>query len=52
MSKLTNGLLALSLLACGFVSAQEEEPTKPEQTEFYEPVPPKSNPWNQWFCSK
>ncbi|WP_375326061.1 DUF1080 domain-containing protein [Flagellimonas sp. GZD32] len=44
MSKLTNGLLALSLLACGFVFAQEVEPTKPEQTEFYEPVPPRVTP--------
>ena len=44
MSKLTNGLLALTFVAGGFVSAQEVEPTKPEQTEFYKPVPPKVTP--------
>jgi len=44
MSKLTNGLLALTFVAGGFVSAQEVEPTKPEQTEFYKPVPPKVIP--------
>jgi len=44
MSKLTSKLLALSLLAVGFMSAQEVEPTKPEQTEFYKPVPPKVTP--------
>ncbi|SDQ17660.1 3-keto-disaccharide hydrolase [Flagellimonas zhangzhouensis] len=44
MLKLTNGLLALSLLAAGFVSAQEVEPTTPEETEFYEPKPPKVTP--------
>ncbi len=44
MSKLTNGLLALTFVAGGFVSAQEFEPTKPEQTEFYKPVPPKVTP--------
>ena len=44
MSKLTNKLLALSLLAVGFISAQEVEPTTPEKTEFYEPVPPKVTP--------
>lgn len=44
MSKLTSKLLALSLLFVGFISAQEVEPTKPEQTEFYEPVPPKVTP--------
>nr|WP_127136205.1 DUF1080 domain-containing protein [Allomuricauda oceanensis] len=44
MSKLTSKLLALSLLFVGFMSAQEVEPTKPEQTEFYKPVPPKVTP--------
>lgn len=44
MSKLTNGLLVLTFVAGGFVSAQEVEPTKPEQTEFYKPVPPKVTP--------
>lgn len=44
MSKLTSKLLALSLLFVGFISAQEVEPTKPEQTEFYKPVPPKVTP--------
>ncbi|WP_318312339.1 3-keto-disaccharide hydrolase [Flagellimonas crocea] len=44
MSKLTSKLLALSLLFVGYVSAQEVEPTKPEQTEFYEPVPPRVIP--------
>ena len=44
MSKLTSKLLALSILVVGFMSAQEVEPTKPEQTEFYKPVPPKVTP--------
>ena len=44
MSKLTSKLLALCLLFVGYISAQEVEPTKPEQTEFYEPVPPKVTP--------
>ena len=44
MSKLTNKLLALSLLFVGFMSAQEVEPTTPEETEFYKPVPPKVTP--------
>jgi len=44
MSKLTNKLLALSLLTVGFMSAQEVEPTTPEETEFYKPVPPKVTP--------
>jgi len=44
MTKLTNGLLVLTFVAGGFVSAQEVEPTKPEQTEFYKPVPPKVIP--------
>ncbi len=44
MSKLTCKLLALSVLVVGFMSAQEVEPTKPEQTEFYKPVPPKVTP--------
>ena len=44
MSKLTSKLLALSLLFVGFMSAQEVEPTTPEETEFYEPVPPKVTP--------
>lgn len=44
MSKLTSKLLALCLLFVGYISAQEVEPTKPEQTEFYEPVPQKVTP--------
>ncbi|MBO0342249.1 MAG: DUF1080 domain-containing protein [Bacteroidota bacterium] len=44
MSRLTNRLLVLSLLVAGFITAQEVEPTTPEETEFYKPVPPKVTP--------
>ncbi|MDF0707940.1 3-keto-disaccharide hydrolase [Flagellimonas okinawensis] len=44
MSKAKRYLLAIAFLACIYVQAQEIEPTTPEETEFYEPVPPKVAP--------
>jgi Domain of Unknown Function (DUF1080). len=44
MTKLKIALLAICLSMGLYVSAQEVEPTKPEETEFYEPVPPKVTP--------
>jgi len=46
MSVLRFAPLAICLSMGLYVSAQEVEPTKPEQTEFYEPVPPKVRPGN------
>ncbi len=44
MTKLKFAFLAIGLSMGLYVSAQEVEPTKPEETEFYEPVPPKVTP--------
>jgi len=44
MKKLRYALLAICVSVGSYISAQEVEPTKPEQTEFYEPVPPKVVP--------
>ncbi|MFD2100373.1 3-keto-disaccharide hydrolase [Flagellimonas iocasae] len=44
MLKVKNTLIALCTLAGGFIFAQEVEPTKPEATEFYEPVVPVVTP--------
>ncbi len=44
MKKLRYALLAICVSVGSYMSAQEVEPTKPEQTEFYEPVPPKVVP--------
>ncbi|MEC7264523.1 MAG: DUF1080 domain-containing protein [Bacteroidota bacterium] len=44
MTKLRFALLAIGLSMGLYVSAQEVEPTTPEETEFYEPVPPKVVP--------
>lgn len=41
MSKLKAVPLALAVLFGGWVGAQEKEPTTPEETEIYKPVPPK-----------
>ena len=37
-------LFALAVFASLYVKAQEVEPTTPEETEFYQPVPPKVTP--------
>ncbi|MHA7864802.1 3-keto-disaccharide hydrolase [Flagellimonas marinaquae] len=34
-----------AVLTFGWATAQEKEPTTPEETEIYEPVPPKVTPW-------
>ncbi|MBR9853599.1 MAG: DUF1080 domain-containing protein [Algicola sp.] len=44
MSKLKAVPLALAVLFGGWVGAQEKEPTTPEETEIYKPVPPKVIP--------
>ncbi|RIV73308.1 DUF1080 domain-containing protein [Flagellimonas aequoris] len=44
MTKLKFTLLAMGMSMGLYMSAQEVEPTTPEETEFYEPVPPKVVP--------
>lgn len=44
MTKLKFTLLAMGMSIGLYMSAQEVEPTTPEETEFYEPVPPKVVP--------
>ena len=44
MLKIKNTLLVLCTLMGGFIFGQEVEPTKPEATEFYEPVVPVVTP--------
>lgn len=44
MSTFRNIFIALAILMGAWVSAQEEEPTKPEATELYQPIPPKVVP--------
>ncbi len=44
MMKIQNALLTLCILTVAFTFGQEKEPTEPEATEIYEPVPPKVIP--------
>ncbi len=44
MSKSKSFLLIFTVVACVWINAQEVEPTTPEETEFYEPIPPKVTP--------
>ena len=44
MTKLKFALLSISMSMGLYMSAQEVEPTTPEETEFYKPVPPKVVP--------
>lgn len=44
MMKIQNALLTLCILTGAFTFGQEKEPTEPEATEIYEPVPPKVIP--------
>jgi hypothetical protein len=44
MMKIQNTLLTLCILTVAFTFGQEKEPTEPEATEIYEPVPPKVIP--------
>ena len=44
MMKTRNLLMILALFVFGWTTAQEKEPTTPEETELYEPVPPKVTP--------
>lgn len=44
MTKLKFTLLAMGMTMGLYMSAQEVEPTTPEETEFYKPVPPKVVP--------
>nr|WP_298923051.1 DUF1080 domain-containing protein [uncultured Allomuricauda sp.] len=46
MSKYSHTVLALFALVATFAFGQEKEPTTPEATEFYEPVPPRVIPGN------
>ncbi|MCR9226125.1 MAG: DUF1080 domain-containing protein [Flavobacteriaceae bacterium] len=44
MKRLKYTLGIVAMLAGSFINAQEVEPTKPEATELYKPVPPKVTP--------